>query len=437
MRGGRSAGEIESLTSTLDEKYGEDGSGIPVELMLALESTAEWDDETTADLLHAIRDRLQSRALDPDDLARWLKAHGEEPKERERVNLCLAVNPPSQVSVQKVLSLAGAQKIVFLCHWSVTEREIVLKQFVDPEVAEGVFSRELRLHPFSMEHPNIIDTHYFTNDAGDEFLAERFIETQDEDWRSEGAFEATNLLHDLAAALQFIHHRGLIHGDVKPDNTGYDQGKYLLLDFGVCREIETFAEGYGPTGTLRTRAPELIKGETPHTTATDVWALGATVFHTLFGHYPLFDPDQGPPGLSEPEQRSEFEGELAGRIDDEFPKRVLEPLEELSYRRLAEVLGKVLARDPDERFSAEEVAAECRTQIAAQTRAFGKTTSLSSKERLRQLAAYLPASAQLSYLPVRKRKDLRAELRYLRVDPGLTEEEVTQVEVLEEHLGEA
>jgi serine/threonine protein kinase len=431
LRGTQTAAAVEKLTSLLAEGYPLDDGDYALELIKVLGRTEDWADEETAELVDAMATRLADRELEVDELARWFSAH-EKPEERPRVRLCVDLIPPSQVSVQKVLSLAGAQKIVFLCNWSVTDREIVLKQFVDNDMAKAVFDRELRLHPFSMEHPNIIDTHYFSNEDGDEFLAERFIETQSESWRSHGAFEATNLLHDLAAALQFVHQRGLIHGDVKPDNTGYDQGRYLLLDFGVCREAEAFAEGYGPTGTLRTRAPELVKRETTHTAKTDVWALAATVFHTLFGRYPLFDADESPPTLAEVEERGAFEGELEVRIDDEYDARVFGPVDAMSYGPLRYTLKRGLARDPGERASAEELAAECRSRIAAQTRASGTPTPLSSRNRVEQLREHLPGEEQMLLLPERKRNDLRAELRYLRADPGLTEQEKEEVKALEE-----
>jgi serine/threonine protein kinase len=433
LRGSQSAEAVSTLTATLGEQYGQ-ADEKPLALLKVLEKTETWGDGETAELVTAISDRLKSRDLQPETLARWLDAH-QSPTQRERVKLCVSVRPPNQVSIQKVLSLAGAQKVVFLCSWSVTDREIVLKQFVDQEVAEAVFNRELRLHPFSMEHPNIIDTHYFSNESGDEFLAERFIETQDESWRAKGAFEATNLLHDLAAALQFVHQRGLIHGDVKPDNTGYEQGRYLLLDFGVCREAEAFAQSNSPTGTLRTRAPELIKGETTHTTATDVWALAATVFHTLFERYPLYRAGEEPPTLAEPQERASFEDELAERVDGEYEERVFEPFHDYPYPSLKGTLMRALARDPVTRLSAEELAAECRSRIAAQTRAAGDTTPLSSSERLAQLTRYLPAEDLLRLLPARKRNDLRAELRYLRSDPGLNAQQVEAVKSLEAQAG--
>lgn len=409
------------LTDRLNAAYGNAKDAERLIEVLVFD-VKDWADEELCDLIEAITARVDTRQLEPEQLRRWIGAH-DEPHERASVRRCVDVVPPSQVSVLKVLSLAGAQKVVFLCKWSVADREIVLKQFVNPTVAEAVFKRELRLHPFSMEHPNIIESHYFLNEQGEEFLAEKFIETQDEDWRANGAFEAANFLHDLASALQFVHQRGLVHGDIKPDNTGYEQSRYLLLDFGVCREKEAF-DLDNPSGTMRTRAPELTTRTGPQAAPADVWALGATVYHALFGRYPLFDAGEEPPSLQDGERRAEFEDELRRRIASEFSSRVLEPLAAAPSTALGEILASVLAQEPDRRPTAEELAAMCRTRLAAQVRAFGNTSRLSARERLSQLQRYLPAEELLALLPKRKMDEIRSELRYLCSDPGLKPDEI-------------
>ena len=55
-----------------------------------------------------------------------------------------------------------------------------------------------------------------------------------------------------------MHQLGLVHGDIKPDNIGKKEGRFVLLDFGICRSAEKFTADTTATGSLRTRAPELL-----------------------------------------------------------------------------------------------------------------------------------------------------------------------------------
>jgi serine/threonine protein kinase len=83
----------------------------------------------------------------------------------------------------------------------------------------------------------------------------------------------------------------LVHGDVKLDNIGYYRGHFVLLDFGICRPAGQFATAT-QTGSLRTRAPEVLLNERSHSALSDVWALGATVFNFLLRGFPLVGTDE-------------------------------------------------------------------------------------------------------------------------------------------------
>ena len=93
-----------------------------------------------------------------------------------------------------------------------------------------------------MGHPNIIETHCLTNNQGEKFLAEELLPiVLNDDWTSSGVQEAANLLYDISSALNYIHEElKLVHGDIKPDNIGNKDGRYILLDFGICRSIKSF-----------------------------------------------------------------------------------------------------------------------------------------------------------------------------------------------------
>lgn len=93
----------------------------------------------------------------------------------------------------------------------------------------------------------------------------------------------------VAAALAHAHAAGVVHRDVKPSNilTNLPAGIVKLGDFGVARTTDATATVTGLfVGTPTHLAPEVLAGNTP-TTATDLYALGATLFELLCGRLPF------------------------------------------------------------------------------------------------------------------------------------------------------
>jgi eukaryotic-like serine/threonine-protein kinase len=104
----------------------------------------------------------------------------------------------------------------------------------------------------------------------------------------------------LAAALHYLHLRGLTHLDVKPGNVVVRDGRPVLIDLGLVREIgEPNAPG-GMRGTLDYMAPEQCRCE-PADPSMDLFAVGALLHEVVTGE-PAFeaDDDDRPQQLSEP-----------------------------------------------------------------------------------------------------------------------------------------
>ena len=100
------------------------------------------------------------------------------------------------------------------------------------------------------------------------------------------------LVAEVADALAYAHHEGVIHRDVKPSNLILaTSGRLVLLDFGiarVCQEQDMTATG-SFVGTPRYMSPEQVRSDTcGPDQRSDIYALGATLYE-LLTLQPLFD----------------------------------------------------------------------------------------------------------------------------------------------------
>lgn len=91
----------------------------------------------------------------------------------------------------------------------------------------------------------------------------------------------------VARALSRAHTDGIMHSDVKPQNIFFTEyGAPSLGDFGIA-SVDSSRFGQGVAGvSLHYSAPELFDGEDP-TPATDLYALGATLYTALAGRRPF------------------------------------------------------------------------------------------------------------------------------------------------------
>lgn len=95
-------------------------------------------------------------------------------------------------------------------------------------------------------------------------------------------------LPGILRALGFLHARGYLHSDLKPENIRIrEDGLPKLMDLGL---LSRPGRGGGPIrGSLHYVAPELARGQAVDARA-DLYALGAVLFHVLTGR-PPFDPE--------------------------------------------------------------------------------------------------------------------------------------------------
>jgi serine/threonine protein phosphatase PrpC len=127
-----------------------------------------------------------------------------------------------------------------------------------------------------------------------------------------GLEEGRNIAVKLARAAAALHRVGIIHRDIKPDNVILEGGGSLkLIDLGVVRVpgLEEFPPEHIP-GTQAYMAPEMFAGEAGNE-ATDIYALGVTMFRAFTGEFAYGNLDAtSPPRRNRPRDFSTLRPDL-------------------------------------------------------------------------------------------------------------------------------
>jgi serine/threonine-protein kinase len=168
------------------------------------------------------------------------------------------------------------------------------------EKAVADFKRESMLLA-SLEHasiPTIYD--YFYDDTASRFyLVMKYISGGDFLARLRNAPQGkieertvTDWAAQVADVLDYLHNQRppIIYRDLKPANLMIDgnSGRVMLIDFGIARWVQKEEKGVTAVGTMGYAPPELFSGKVEP--RSDIYSLGATMFHLLTGSDPQDNP---------------------------------------------------------------------------------------------------------------------------------------------------
>jgi serine/threonine protein kinase len=191
---------------------------------------------------------------------------------------------------------AGGMGIVYRA-WDMTlERMVAVKLMKkelmeEPQMLES-FYLEARACA-KLNHTNIIHIYTFDEWQGERYLVMEIADQGSLDARIEKLhvlpeLQVLDVAVKIASALNMALKHDLLHCDIKPGNILFnDDHEPKLVDFGLARKADAEQEsGEFTRGTPFYVAPEKIKRE-PETFLSDMYSLGATLYHAITGHVPF------------------------------------------------------------------------------------------------------------------------------------------------------
>jgi serine/threonine protein kinase len=196
----------------------------------------------------------------------------------------------------------GGMGSVWQAYDAVLDRTVAAKELIaDPYGAEPAAVRRERVRREALalakvEHPAIVTIHdlIHVGSAKDPWIVMGYARgrplsaiIREDPPLSEQRVAAIG--RDVLAGLRACHEGSVYHRDVKPANiiVGGD-GSVRLVDFGIARIVgtDTLTADSNIIGTLDYLAPEVLNGR-PVGSASDLWALGVTLYYALTGSLPF------------------------------------------------------------------------------------------------------------------------------------------------------
>lgn len=165
--------------------------------------------------------------------------------------------------------------------------------------------------------------------------------------------EAVQIIVGVLSALEYSHHEGIVHRDIKPGNIMLTKdGKVKVMDFGIARAVADSAATMTSTnsvvGTAHYLSPEQARGEVVDA-RSDLYSTGCLLYELLTGRPPF----QGDSAVSVAYQHVSEAPKPASSIAPDIPNA------------LDRVVMKSLAKRREERYQS---AAEMRSDLLAVTR---------------------------------------------------------------------
>jgi len=196
----------------------------------------------------------------------------------------------------------GAFGVVYACTHRKTAAEVAVKMVDKVETPTEVIRREAELMK-GLQHHNIVRFHAvffercFVCIVMDKYSGGDLVDGMQDHLKERGKINCRNIVHisfQMAAAIQYLHSKNIVHRDIKGDNFLIDrlditdtQCKIALSDFGTAVVLKRGERLSKEVGTRIFWSPEIFDKQ--YGLKVDIWALGIIMYGLLDGRFPFKD----------------------------------------------------------------------------------------------------------------------------------------------------
>jgi len=198
------------------------------------------------------------------------------------------------LSVVTVLSRTGRSCVLLTLDLNTLEESVVK---IGPK--DGFLRNEINCLK-SVKHPNIVQLQSVSFSSCGQLVALKFEKVKGEalvkyiiEKGRLSERETTIILNQLISVLEYIHGKGWIHQDLKPDNIMFDprDQKITLIDFEFSCQWSKWRYTTSDLGTYEYSSPEIRSRKRFTGPEVDLWSLGITLFVMLSGSFPFSKED--------------------------------------------------------------------------------------------------------------------------------------------------
>lgn len=192
----------------------------------------------------------------------------------------------------------GGMGVVWRARQVSLDRDVALKMILKGGFATDNDRRRFQAEAqaaAALNHPNIVPIFEVGEIDGHSFYAMKLVQggslAQDPPEGVRKPSDAAALVAGIAKGIHHAHQRGILHRDLKPGNILLENGEPMITDFGLAKRMESSVEVTAEGSVLGSpgyMSPEQAQGLTTEiSTATDIYSLGAILYHLLTGRPPF------------------------------------------------------------------------------------------------------------------------------------------------------